>query len=105
MKKKVANKMNEKQIIGIIGNGASTYALISSMMLASARANSKLTTEEKMERKEKRRLLEEERIRKAKIIKNICPECEGKLIRGKKDKKNDYKRIWNCESCKSSHTE
>jgi hypothetical protein len=28
-----------------------------------------------------------------------CPECLGKLIRGKKDKKNGYKRTWKCLKC------
>ena len=28
-----------------------------------------------------------------------CPECLGKLVRGKKDKKNGYKRTWKCLSC------
>ena len=33
------------------------------------------------------------------IQQGICPHCEGKLIRGKKDKKNDYMRTWKCSSC------
>ena len=33
------------------------------------------------------------------IQQGICPYCEGKLIRGKKDKKNNYKRTWNCVKC------
>ena len=28
-----------------------------------------------------------------------CPYCEGKLIRGKKDKRNNYKRTWKCLKC------
>ena len=28
-----------------------------------------------------------------------CPYCGSKLERGKKDKKNGYKRIWNCKTC------
>ncbi len=28
-----------------------------------------------------------------------CPNCLGRLIRGKKDKKNEYKRTWKCLSC------
>jgi RNase P subunit RPR2 len=89
----------EKVITGILGNEVSPYALLSSLMNASANQNSKLTPEEKAERAERRRLLSEQRIREVKIIKNICPDCEGKLIRGKKDKKNDYKRIWTCKDC------
>jgi hypothetical protein len=101
---KESENMKEKELIGIVGNGASSYAWINSLLVASARNNSKLTAEEKAEREEKRRLLAEERIRKAKIIENVCPACEGKLIRGKKDKKNDYKRMWTCKDCGSSHT-
>lgn len=93
-----------KEFARIVGSSPSPYALITSLMVASANSKSKLTAEEKAERVEKIRLLEEERVRRAKIIKNICPNCEGKLIRGKKDKKNDYKRIWNCKDCGSSHT-
>lgn len=33
------------------------------------------------------------------ICRGICPKCNSKLIRGKKDKKNGYKRTWRCESC------
>ena len=33
------------------------------------------------------------------IQQGVCPHCEGKLIRGKKDKKNDYKRTWKCLNC------
>jgi RNase P subunit RPR2 len=96
--------MREKELIGIVGNEVSPYALLGSLMIASANQNSKLTPEQKAERDEKRRLLSEERIRLTKIIKNICPDCEGKLIRGKKDKKNGYKRIWACTNCGNSHS-
>lgn len=47
--------------------------------------------------------LEREQKRKGKIHKNICPDCEGKLSRGKKDKNNDYKRAWHCNLCVKSH--
>ncbi|RYI30568.1 hypothetical protein EVU96_09130 [Bacillus infantis] len=87
----------------ILGNNPDPYALISSLMIASAKERSKLTEEEKAERKERRRLLEEQRVRKALVLKSICPDCEGKLIRGKKDKKNDYKRSWDCSNCGLSH--
>jgi RNase P subunit RPR2 len=96
--------MHKKELIGIVGNGASPYALISALMMASSRKLPKLTEEEKIKRAERKRLSSEERIRQATIIKNICPACEGKLVRGKKDKKNDYKRLWTCKDCGSSHT-
>ena len=44
-----------------------------------------------------------ERRRQACIRLNTCPTCEGKLDRGKKDKKNDYKRVWICQKCGESH--
>lgn len=96
--------MNEKAIIGAVGSGMSPYALLSSMMVAAAKQRDQLTEEQKAERAETRRRLSEQRIRHAKIIQNICPDCEGKLVRGKKDKKNNYKRAWNCRDCQNSHS-
>jgi len=95
----------KKEILGIAGYGdPSIYPLLSSLIAANANANSKLTQEEKVQRQERRRLLEEQRIRHVKIVKNICPDCDGKLSRGKKDKKNDYKRSWNCMECGTDHS-
>lgn len=85
-------------IIGVGGMGLSA-ALLSSMM----KRDSHLSLEEKERRKEERRLAQEERLRQAQIIRNICPSCEGKLTRGKKDKKNYYKRSWDCSGCNKSH--
>jgi len=36
---------------------------------------------------------------KACVEQGICPHCLGKLIRGKKDKKNGYMRTWKCLKC------
>jgi uncharacterized protein with PIN domain len=33
-----------------------------------------------------------------------CPDCGSKLIRGKKDKRNDYKRTWTCGECEKTFT-
>lgn len=96
--------MDEKALIQGLGYGASPYALISSMVAASAHADSKLTTEERAEREERRRILEEERIRFSKISQGICPNCNSKLTRGKKDRKNNYKRTWTCNGCGLLHT-
>jgi uncharacterized protein with PIN domain len=96
--------MKQKEILGIGGMGGSPYDLISPLLAAAAIRDSKLTKEEKADRAERRRLLAEERLRKAKVIQNICPDCDGKLVRGKKDKKNDYKRVWTCKACGSSHS-
>lgn len=92
-----------KSVIGI-GSSPDPYALISSLLVASAREKAKLTDEEKAERRERRRQAEEQRIRKALVLKGICPDCKGNLVRGKKDKKNDYKRVWTCKSCGNPHT-
>ena len=43
--------------------------------------------------------LQEQKRVNACISQGKCPECLGKLIRGKKDKKNGYKRTWKCISC------
>lgn len=95
--------MRKQVIASLIDNGISPYALINSLMVAAANENNKLTPEEKVERKERRRLLEEERVRVSKITQNVCPSCDGKLKRGKKDKKNEYKRLWECIDCGTFH--
>ena len=93
--------MNQKAI-GIIGNG---YPGINTLLAAMAIQDSRLSKEEKVAREERRRLAEEQRIRKAKVHQNICPDCDGKLIRGKKDKKFDYKRLWSCNECDHRFTD
>lgn len=45
-----------------------------------------------------------EQLRKAKIINNDCPTCGGKLVRGKKNKHNGYKRDWACSKCWEVHS-
>lgn len=32
-----------------------------------------------------------------------CPNCESSLIRGKKEKKRDYKRAFLCKGCNITH--
>jgi len=34
----------------------------------------------------------------------ICPNCGKRLIRGKKDKHNDYMRTWSCQNCNKDMT-
>jgi uncharacterized protein with PIN domain len=94
----------EKIMKSVIGVGLDPYTIINSLLIASARENAKLTDEEKAERRERRRQAEEQRIRKALVLKSICPDCKGNLVRGKKDKKNDYKRVWTCKKCGKPHT-
>lgn len=33
------------------------------------------------------------------VQQGLCPDCLGKLVRGKKDRNNGYKRTWNCAKC------
>lgn len=37
------------------------------------------------------------------IRENVCPICSGKLTRGKRNKNNDYKRGWVCNTCSAVH--
>lgn len=53
----------------------------------------------KEEEKKAREALQEQKRVNAYINQGKCPECLGKLIRGKKDKNNGYKRTWKCISC------
>jgi RNase P subunit RPR2 len=46
-----------------------------------------------------REAMEEQRRIKKCIQQGICPNCSSKLIRGKRDKKNNYLRIWKCLKC------
>lgn len=65
--------MRKRVMSNLIEAGISPYALINSLMVAAVNEDNKLNPEEKVERKESRRLLEEERIRVSKIAQNICP--------------------------------
>lgn len=76
---------------------------LSSILALAAARRSKLTPEQKQVIEERRKLWQEQKIIRAKILQNICPNCEGKLVRGKKDKTNDYKRVWACKDCESRH--
>lgn len=99
--------MNERRI-GIGGIGASSmssiYGLALGLLAEGRKAEARLSEEERAQRKEASRLASEERSRRAYINQGTCPSCEGKLIRGKKDKKNNYKRAWVCSKCKELHT-
>lgn len=90
-------------MVSMGGRDSYAHGFINTLLAASARSESELTPEEKTKRDNERRKLAKEQIRQAKIIKNICPICDGRLVRGKKNKKNDYKRVWTCSQCGSSH--
>jgi len=53
----------------------------------------------KEEEAKTREAIQEQKRVNACINQGKCPKCLGKLIRGKKDKKNGYKRTWKCLSC------
>lgn len=95
--------MNKKEILSI-GQGTDLASIYGTIMSMAASEMSKLTPQERAERQKHNRLRAEERIRQSKILKNICPDCEGKLSRGKKDKKNGYKRAWVCNNCNTTHS-
>ena len=92
--------MNEKRSIGVVCDGFS-YTSAYLLRLAAERATETCTVEEKAEKEKRKKFNAEQRVKQAKIRKNICPDCDGKLERGKKDKKMDYKRKWHCASCHS----
>ncbi len=74
-------------------------------LLSAARiANAKLPPKEREQCELEREAARLERVRQAQIIQNVCPNCEGKLARGKKNKKNEYKRDWKCEACGDTHS-
>ncbi|MCA1026983.1 hypothetical protein LCM23_12855 [Cytobacillus kochii] len=81
------------------------YSEINTILASSLLKQSQLTDEEEAVRKEKWRMIEEQTQRKAFMINGICPDCKGKLIRGKKSKKHDYKRLWKCSCCKESYVD
>lgn len=93
----------EKEIEGIIGD---TLSFATALLMSSVKKNKELTEEEKIKRQEKLLEIEKkqnEELRVVTIAQGRCPECYGKLTRGKKDKKNNYKRSWKCSECEVTH--
>lgn len=97
--------MNINQITKILETDSGmAYAQLTSMIMASKRRyESKYTLEEREIHKIKRELERKEDIRRSHIHSGECPSCKGKLLRGKKNKKMEYKREWKCESCLEVH--
>lgn len=80
------------------------YELIGTMLNESnKRLNAKYSKEEREELNRKMEQHREEEARKCLIHQSICPSCNAKLIRGKKDKRNEYKRKWECTACDTTH--
>lgn len=48
--------------------------------------------------------INKEEKRQKSIRSNVCPACNGKLVRGPRNKHNDYKRTWGCIDCFEIHT-
>lgn len=62
-------------------------------------------TEEEKERIHKKTESDKENKRVVCFLEQgLCPYCGNNLIRGKKDKKNDYKRNWDCPTCGKTMT-
>lgn len=87
-----------------MNDAAAIYSTAISLLAEARKAEARLPEEERERRKEERLKASEERLRQSQIIANKCPSCGGKLVRGKKDKRNDYKRNWDCLDCGSQHS-
>lgn len=90
--------------MNIIGAGAyPSMAGITALMAAARMKENRLSIEEREKLRQERELAREAHRMAVCIRQGECPECHSKLIRGKKDKKDDYKRSWFCESCDIVH--
>ena len=88
----------------VSGIGSNPLTTITAMMLGANQRYKEIYTKEEREiMKQKREAIREEEIRCSLVRQCICPSCKGKLIRGKKDKRNNYKRSWECKECKEAH--
>lgn len=88
----------------VSGLGSNPLTTITSMMLgANQKYKEKYTKEEREIMRQEREVSRLEEIRCSQVRQGICPSCEGKLIRGKKDKRNNYKRSWECKECEEVH--
>lgn len=86
------------------GIGSNPLSTITAMMLGSKiNFNEKYTEEEREAMKQERENFRKEEVRCSQVRQGICPTCNGKLIRGKKDKRNEYKRSWECKECEEKH--
>lgn len=97
--------MDTRELDRIVsGLGSNPLTTITAMMLgANKNFKEKYTKEERERMKQEREAIREEEIRCSQVRQGICPSCKGKLIRGKKDKRNNYKRSWKCEDCEKTH--
>lgn len=81
------------------GDFATNVAFLQTIVKQAEKRRAKMTPEEL----EVERVETEERNKQYNINKHInqgvCPDCKSKLVRGKKDKNNNYRRTWTCSEC------
>lgn len=88
----------------VSGVGSNPLSTIMSMCLeANRKYNEKYSKEEREKMKQERETIRREEVRRSQVRQSICPSCKSQLIRGKKDKRNNYKRSWECRECKEVH--
>jgi len=78
------------------------YPSITELLLITQQAKKKfkaLPQEEQDRITSEREAIQEQKRVNACINQGLCPDCLSKLVRGKKDKKNGYKRTWTCLKC------
>jgi len=78
------------------------YPSITELLLMTQQSKNRfksLPQEEQDRITSEREAIKEQKRVNACINQGLCPDCLSKLIRGKKDKKNGYKRTWNCLKC------
>jgi|GEM_PF-1521354 len=97
--------MDTRELDRIVsGLGSNPLTTITAIMLGANRNyNKKYTKEEREIMRQEREVTRLEEIRCSKVRQGSCPSCEGKMIRGKKDKRYNYKRLWECRECKEVH--
>lgn len=77
---------------------------VMALLAAVKMKESKLSPEERELLKIKREREREDRRIVVCIQQGSCPDCQSKLKRGKKNKKNDYKRDWFCKKCDKTYS-
>jgi hypothetical protein len=94
-----------------VGHGMPSYAAIAGLLAGShfkgetehpSKSNPPSSAIQKEFRAKMQAKREEDR-RCFLIRKGVCPSCQGKLTRGKKDKQMEYKRQWVCTPCDKIH--
>lgn len=88
----------------VSGLGSNPLTTITAMMMGTnKRYKEKYTKEEREIMRQEREAARLEEVRCTQVRQGICPTCKGNLIRGKKSKRNNYKRSWECKDCEEIH--